>query len=60
MYMYTIYHIHINWLNTWIFYIEDEAKAVYNELFVDTSLEVGKTLSKDERDRKNLNHEKVC
>ena len=32
---------------------------MYNELFSDTSLEVGKTLSKGERDEKNLNHEKV-
>ena len=32
---------------------------MYNELFADTSLEVGKTLSKGERDEKNLNHEKV-
>jgi hypothetical protein len=40
-------------------YVEDEAMALYNELFSDTSLEVGKTLSKRERDEKNLNHEKV-
>lgn len=38
--------------------IQDEAMAVYNELFVDTSLEVGKTLSKGERDQKQLNDEK--
>ena len=38
---------------------EDEALALYDELFVDTSLEVGKTLSKGERDDKSLNHEKV-
>ena len=38
--------------------IQDEAMAVYNELFSDTSLEVGKTLSKGERDRRNLNDEK--
>ena len=31
---------------------------MYNELFADTSLEVGKTLSKGERDERNLNHEK--
>lgn len=40
-------------------FTEDEALALYNELFSDTSLEVGKTLSKGERDEKNLNHEKV-
>lgn len=40
-------------------FAEDEALALYNELFSDTSLEVGKTLSKGERDEKNLNHEKV-
>jgi hypothetical protein len=34
--------------------IKEEAQALYNELFVDTSLEVGKTLSKDERDKKNI------
>jgi hypothetical protein len=38
---------------------EDEAHATYNELFSDTSLEVGKTLSKEERDSKDLNAEKV-
>ena len=38
--------------------IQDEAMTVYNELFSDTSLEVGKTLSKGERDRRNLNEEK--
>lgn len=36
-----------------------EAEAVYEELFYDTSLEVGKTLSKSERDSKSLTHEKV-
>jgi len=35
--------------------IREEANALYNELFVDTSLEVGKTLSKNERDKKNIN-----
>mmetsp|Transcript_20054 Transcript_20054/g.28816 ORF Transcript_20054/g.28816 Transcript_20054/m.28816 type:complete len:415 (+) Transcript_20054:111-1355(+) len=38
--------------------IEDEAHAVFNELFSDTSLEVGKTLSKEERDQKSLQDEK--
>lgn len=38
--------------------ILDESMAVYNELFSDTSLEVGKTLSKSERDQKHLNDEK--
>ncbi len=43
-----------------LLFAEDESFAVYNELYADTSLEVGKTLSKDERDRKNLGDEKVC
>lgn len=42
-----------------IFISEDESQALYDELFCDTSLEVGKTLSKDERDRRDLNGEKV-
>lgn len=37
-----------------------ESQTLYNELFFDTSLEVGKTLSKKERDDKNLAQEKVC
>ena len=37
---------------------EDESFAVYTEIFSDTSLEVGKTLSKGERDDKQLNDEK--
>jgi len=37
----------------------NEAQTLYNELFFDTSLEVGKTLSKTERDTKNLAQEKV-
>ena len=32
---------------------------MYNDLFVDTSLEVGKALSKNEREQKDLNEEKV-
>lgn len=36
----------------------NEASAVYDELFEDTSLEVGKTLSKDEREKKQLGKEK--
>lgn len=40
-------------------FIEDEAFTIYNDIFVETSLDVGKTLSKDERDLKNLNNEKV-
>jgi hypothetical protein len=36
-----------------------ESQTLYNELFFDTSLEVGKTLSKKERDDKNLAQEKV-
>lgn len=39
--------------------IVDESQVFYDELFSDTSIEVGKTLSKDERDQKNLNNEKV-
>ena len=35
-----------------------EAQALYDDLFSDTSLEVGKTLSKRERETKELNHEK--
>jgi len=31
---------------------------LYNELFVDTSVEIGKALSKSEREKKNLNEEK--
>jgi SAM-dependent methyltransferase len=38
--------------------IMDEANQLYNELFFDTSLEVGKTLSKNERDEKLLAAEK--
>lgn len=38
---------------------EDESFAVYSDLFSDTSLEVGKTLSKEEREEKDLNGEKV-
>lgn len=38
--------------------IRDEAQLLYDDLFRDTSLEVGKTLSKEERDRKNLTQEK--
>eukprot|EP00607_Mallomonas_marina_P010066 CAMPEP_0182417376 /NCGR_PEP_ID=MMETSP1167-20130531/1836_1 /TAXON_ID=2988 /ORGANISM="Mallomonas Sp, Strain CCMP3275" /LENGTH=465 /DNA_ID=CAMNT_0024590893 /DNA_START=53 /DNA_END=1450 /DNA_ORIENTATION=- len=38
--------------------IEDESHSLYNELFSDTTLELGKTLSKEERDMKNLNDEK--
>jgi hypothetical protein len=37
-----------------------ESQTLYNELFFDTSLEVGKTLSKSERDAKELTQEKVC
>jgi hypothetical protein len=42
-----------------IFKKVDEAQSLYDELFFDTSLEVGKTLSKGERDLKGLTHEKV-
>mmetsp|Transcript_36292 Transcript_36292/g.62622 ORF Transcript_36292/g.62622 Transcript_36292/m.62622 type:complete len:701 (-) Transcript_36292:44-2146(-) len=38
--------------------IMNEAQSLYNELFFDTSLEVGKTLSKAERDTKCLTNEK--
>lgn len=38
--------------------IQEESLVLYNQLFADTSLEVGKTLSKSERDEKNLNNEK--
>jgi SAM-dependent methyltransferase len=38
--------------------IQEESLSLYDELFQDTSLEVGKTLSKKERDQKNLNEEK--
>ena len=38
--------------------IIDEAADVFNEMFSDTTLEVGKTLSKGERDLKGLGEEK--
>lgn len=38
--------------------IENESLALYNELFFDTSLEVGKSLSKEERDQNDLNEDK--
>jgi SAM-dependent methyltransferase len=38
--------------------IASEAQNVYDELFADTSLEVGKMLSKNEREHKALNEEK--
>jgi SAM-dependent methyltransferase len=38
--------------------IEDESFALYNDLFFDTSLEVGKALSKSERDTQDLNENK--
>ena len=39
--------------------IVQESESLYNELFSDTSIEVGKTLSKLERDTKHLTHNKV-
>ena len=39
--------------------IMEESIILFNELFADTSLEVGKTLSKNERDAKKLHNEKV-
>ena len=39
--------------------IEDESFALYNELFADTTLEVGKKLSKEERDRKCLDEKSL-
>lgn len=39
--------------------IADEAGSMYNDLFCDTSLEVGKALSKNEREVKKLSEEKV-
>jgi len=41
------------------YFIEDESQALYNELFSDTTLEMAKMLSKEERDRRSLNEEKV-
>ena len=38
--------------------VMEESMMLYNEIFADTTLEVGKTLSKDERDRKDLHEEK--
>lgn len=38
--------------------IVDEAQSAYDELFQDTSLEVGKSVSKEERERHNLSQEK--
>jgi hypothetical protein len=37
----------------------EESRSLYDELFGDTSLELGKTLSKTERDSKQLTEEKV-
>ena len=37
----------------------EESQITYNSLFYDTSLEVGKSLSKNDRDSENLSHEKV-
>jgi hypothetical protein len=37
----------------------DESRSFYDDLFADTSLEVGKMLSKDDRERQDLNAEKV-
>jgi hypothetical protein len=39
--------------------IAGEAHTFYDDLFADTSLEVGKTLSKSERESKNLGEDKV-
>jgi SAM-dependent methyltransferase len=38
--------------------IRNESEATYNDLFTDTSLEIGKSLSKSEREQKNLNEDK--
>ncbi len=38
--------------------ILNESSAAYNDLFADTSLEVGKSLSKNEREERHLNEEK--
>ena len=38
--------------------IVEESSKSYDALFFDTSLEVGKSLSKEERDKLDLNHEK--
>ena len=54
--------LHWNKLNVLTFslcILEDECEVSYDELFADTTIEVGKTLSKTERDRKNLSEEKV-
>ncbi len=39
--------------------VAGEAHATYDDLYADTSLEVGKTLSKSERESKNLGEDKV-
>ena len=39
--------------------IIQESQSLYDEIFSDTSIEVGKTLSKMERDTKKLTHNKV-
>jgi hypothetical protein len=39
--------------------IAAEAHAVFDDLFADTNLEVGKALSKSERELKNLTEDKV-
>jgi hypothetical protein len=38
--------------------IAHEAGSMYNDLFCDTSLEIGKALSRNERERKQLTEEK--
>jgi hypothetical protein len=37
----------------------DEASSMFNDVFCDTTLEIGKALSKGEREKKNLSDEKV-
>jgi hypothetical protein len=38
--------------------IEEESQSLYNDLFSDTSIELGKTLSRNEREQKTINEEK--
>ena len=39
-------------------FIERESEALYNDLFFDTTTDVGKQLSRNERSSKNLDEEK--
>jgi hypothetical protein len=42
-----------------LIYLVEESQKSYDQLFYDTSLEVGKSLSKKDRENQNLTHDKV-